>query len=189
MENTKLHLGCGQRFFPGFIHVDIADYPHIDFVSPVDKLDFIACDSISLIYASHVLEYFDLAGIEGCLHEWKRVLKPGGFLRLSVPNFRALMAICEVTSDIKSILGPLFGRMKVGERSEDLIYHRVVFDYELLETTLSTSGFDEISTWNWRNTEHSEIDDHSQAFFPHMDKERGIQVSLNIEARKPLIED
>jgi predicted SAM-dependent methyltransferase len=27
----KLHLGCGKRYIPGFIHIDLADYPHIDY--------------------------------------------------------------------------------------------------------------------------------------------------------------
>jgi hypothetical protein len=41
------------------------------------------------------------------------------------------------------------------------------------------------ATLDWRATEHAGIDDYSQAYFPHMDKEFGIQVSLNVEARKP----
>lgn len=26
----KLHLGCNKRFIPGFVHVDLADYAHIN---------------------------------------------------------------------------------------------------------------------------------------------------------------
>ena len=41
-----------------------------------------------------------------------------------------------------------------------------------------------ISKYNWRETSHSMFDDHSQAYFPHMDKEHGIHVSLNLECNK-----
>ena len=38
--------------------------------------------------------------------------------------------------------------------------------------------------WDFTKTEHSMHDDHSQAFLPHMDKENGTLISLNIEAVK-----
>ena len=36
----------------------------------------------------------------------------------------------------------------------------------------------------WRETEHSQFDDHSQAYVPHMDKENGVLISLNVECNK-----
>ena len=54
----KLHLGCGERFLPGYTHVDISDFDHIDYKSNVKKLDFIEDNSVEQIYASHVLEYY-----------------------------------------------------------------------------------------------------------------------------------
>jgi len=41
-----------------------------------------------------------------------------------------------------------------------------------------------VQTWNWRETSHSEFDDHSQAYIPHMDKDNGKLISLNVEAIK-----
>ena len=37
---------------------------------------------------------------------------------------------------------------------------------------------------DWRDTEHSELDDFSQSYLPHMDKDNGKLMSLNIEAVK-----
>ena len=53
-----------------------------------------------------------------------------------------------------------------------------------LKLILNKSGFSNIDYYNWNNTEHKDFDDHSQAYIPHMDKENGILISLNIEAVK-----
>ena len=39
------------------------------------------------------------------------------------------------------------------------------------------------SLWDFLK-DHPDYDDHSQAYFPHMDKENGIHVSLNLECVK-----
>jgi hypothetical protein len=41
-----------------------------------------------MVYASHVLEHLPMADAEKALNEWIRILKPGGKLRLKVPNIR-----------------------------------------------------------------------------------------------------
>ena len=91
----KLHLGCGEKHFPGFFHIDVLDHPHVDHQGPVDQLGHIASDSVELIYASHVLEHFGRNQIEGVLREWFRVLRPGGVLRLAVPDFAAVVDVYE----------------------------------------------------------------------------------------------
>ena len=35
----KLHLGCGKRFIPGFVHVDQVSFPHVDHVTDLRRLD------------------------------------------------------------------------------------------------------------------------------------------------------
>lgn len=54
----KLHLGCGKKHILGFVHVDLEDYPHVDYRVPVDKLIFASDNSVEVIYVSHVLEHF-----------------------------------------------------------------------------------------------------------------------------------
>ncbi len=49
----KLHLGCGRRHIPGFVHIDVVDHPHIDHQCSVDSLSFLADDSVELIYNCH----------------------------------------------------------------------------------------------------------------------------------------
>ena len=56
--------------------------------------------------------------------------------------------------------------------------------YNSLSKILYDAGFDTVEFWNWRETEHAHHDDHSQAYIPHMDKEKGTLISLNVEGIK-----
>ncbi len=58
MAEKKLHIGCGDRYIPGFIHADIRKLPHVDHVSSAGRLGFCEDSSADLIYACHVLEHF-----------------------------------------------------------------------------------------------------------------------------------
>lgn len=179
----RLHLGCGKRQIEGFTHVDLADYPHIECRRDVRNLDCFADNSVELIYACHVLEYFDRAEVIPVLVEWRRVLKYGGILRLSVPDWNALVRIYQASGDLSTIIGPLYGNWDVPGTGIRL-HHQTVYDWHDLRELLVKTGFTAIHHWCWRTTEHADVDDYSQAYWPHMDKEHGIMVSLNVEAVK-----
>ncbi|MFC1945689.1 hypothetical protein ACFLW1_00650 [Chloroflexota bacterium] len=49
---------------------------------------------------------------------------------------------------------------------------------------LDGAGFYNVHREDWRETEHRDHDDFSRAYLPHIDKENGTLVSLNIEAEK-----
>ncbi|HJP39419.1 MAG TPA: methyltransferase domain-containing protein [Gammaproteobacteria bacterium] len=178
----QLHLGCGERYIPGFVHVDLAEHSHIDKQCDVRDLSFLEDKQVDLIYACHVLEYFDGLEVVDVLKEWRRVLKPGGILRLAVPDFSALIKVYELTGDLKNVLGPLYGRREIpGTKPLSRIYHKTVYDYESLRQILQSCGFKDVQRYDWRETIHKNHDDHSQAYFPHMDKENGLLISLNVE--------
>ncbi len=178
----KLNLGCGWRNFgEDWIHIDGGDYNHLDH-SNITKLKF-KDNSVDLIYASHVLEYFDRDEVIPILQEWYRVLKPNGILRLAVPNFRAMVELYLFEEyPIENFLGPLYGKMEMGG---DMIYHKTTYDWNSLFNLLKKIKFSDIRKYDWKNYQvHIENDDHSQAYIPHMDKENGKLISLNIEAIK-----
>jgi len=177
----KLHLGCGARYIPGFLHVDIRPGPHVDMVCRVENLPM-ADGSVSLIYASHLLEHFGRNEYRAVLMEWKRVLEPGGVLRLAVPDFAACAALY-YEHGLEDGLTGLIGLIAGGQRTP-YDYHKMIFDEDFLRRDLLALGFREVRRWNWRTTEHSCIDDYSQAYLPHMEKENGRLMSLNLEAVK-----
>jgi len=79
-------------------------------------------------------------------------------------------------------LGPLYGKMKMSDKT---IYHKTVYDFDSISKILSEQiGFNSVKRYNWRDTDHSHIDDCSQAYLPHMDKDNGTLISLNVECKK-----
>ena len=72
----------------------------------------------------------------------------------------------------------------IGGQKDKYDYHKMIFTYKLLTETLLDIGFKEVKKYDWRNTEHANIDDYSQSYLPHMDKINGKLMSLNIEAIK-----
>ena len=177
----KIHLGCGWRNFgKDWHHIDGGDYDHLD-SHDIFNLPF-NNDSVDLIYASHVIEYFDRKEIIPILNNWKNKLKSGGILRLAVPNFETISKLYQQDLiPLDSFLGPLYGKMKMGNET---IYHKTTYDFNSLNSVLKECGFTKVDYYNWRETEHSNFDDHSQAYIPYMDKDNGVLISLNVEAIK-----
>jgi hypothetical protein len=65
-----------------------------------------------------------------------------------------------------------------------IIYHKAAYDFDSLKKLLEENGFTDVRRYDWRQTIHKDYDDFSQAYFPHMDKEHGLLISLNVEAVK-----
>lgn len=177
----KLHLGCGIRKFPGWKHFDIGDYEHLD-GHDIINLPY-PDNSVDLIYSSHTLEYFDRNEIIEVLNKWYKILKPGGIIRLAVPNFEAMVKLYYLEMmPIETFLGPLYGKMQPS--GHEIIYHKTAYDFRSLRILLESIGFVDIQLYDWKQTEHGHIDDHSHAYLPHMDFDKGILISLNVEGIK-----
>jgi len=175
MENKiKLNLGSGENIIDGFENIDI--FPHEGVtVGKAEKLDY-PDESVDLIYSSHLLEHYPRNVAPDVLSEWYRVLKVGAFLRIAVPDFAKIV---EVYQDEGTIMNMLHG----GQRDQN-DFHNQSYDEDSLSKILTDTGFINIYRYDWRNTEHANIDDYSQAYMPHMDKENGLLMSLNMEAMK-----
>ncbi|MBK5969457.1 MULTISPECIES: methyltransferase domain-containing protein [Thiorhodovibrio] len=179
---VKLHLGCGTRCIPGFVHIDAQAHPHVDLVADVARLEMIPDETADLVYASHVLEHFGRWEFRAVLAEWRRVLKPGGVLRLAVPDFAACAKLYHERGLADGLNG-LIGLICGGQR-DGMDYHKMIFDEPFLKHELLGLGFKNIRRWDWRASEHADVDDHSQSYLPHLDKEQGTLMSLNLEATR-----
>ena len=68
------------------------------------------------------------------LWEWRRILKPDGILRLSVPDFDALVNIYEACGrDIDSIAAPLMGGQDFAENIHYSVFNLKYFSCLLIE--------------------------------------------------------
>lgn len=85
-----LNLGCGARRHPDWVNVDFcAHAPDVlahDLATPLPFAD----DSFDAVYHSHVLEHLPREAASGFLAECRRVLRPGGVLRVAVPDLERL---------------------------------------------------------------------------------------------------
>jgi len=174
----KLHLGCGNVHLDGWLNVDISELPAADRLDDVSTLETIVDNSCEIIYASHVLEHFGRNEYLDVLKVWHSKLCPGGVLRLAVPNIGAALTWYN-GENLHELLGIFYG----GQRSS-YDYHKMGFDEKSLSIKLKELGFKNIKIWDWRETEHAHLDDYSQAYLPHMNKDSGILMSLNLEATK-----
>jgi len=179
MKTTKLNLGCFDRKIPGFINVDIRRDVDPDLIDDVFALNEIKDDSIDLIYACHVLEHADYEESARALKRWHAVLKVGGVLRVAVPDMEAHFAHYFYHKDLRALHSTFWGSQR-----HPYDYHKNGWDFQKLKEDLKSVGFLDIRRYDWRETEHFYIDDYSQSYFPHMDKESGKLMSLNVEAVK-----
>lgn len=84
MSGERLHLGCGSARLEEWINIDIRPYPGVDRV--LDVRQGLPFDGAAYIFAEHFIEHFDLDEGIALLRECRRVLAPGGVLRLTTPN-------------------------------------------------------------------------------------------------------
>lgn len=176
---VKINLGCASKPFPGFINVDIRDVPGVDVIDDISKLEKFENGCADLIYVSHVLEHFGRREYMNVLERWYDVLKDGGTLRIAVPDFEKIVEHYNENKNLEILRGFLYGGQTYAQN-----YHYCTWDLQSLSNDLIKIGFKEIKRYNWRDTEHSHIDDFSQSYLPHMDKTNGKLMSLNIEAIK-----
>jgi predicted SAM-dependent methyltransferase len=171
-KQVKVALGSGWRNYgKGWTHVDLGDYKHIELKQDVRTLWELEDNSVDVLYASHVFEYFDREEAKGILEEWKRVLKKGGALFLSVPDFEVMSEMYSNENlPLHKIVGPLYGKMDMGEEE---IYHKTVYDYASLGELLKSSGFRGIDRYIPENLIRT-VDDHSKAMM------EGRRISLNV---------
>jgi len=85
-----VNLGCGRHFHPDWVNLDLT--AHAPGVIPHDLRDRLpfadaCCD---VVYHSHVLEHFTRPAAATFLRECHRVLKPGGTLRVVVPDLETI---------------------------------------------------------------------------------------------------
>ena len=88
-----LNVGCGRRFHADWVNVDLM--PVNESVQPCDISKGLPFDDnqFDAVYHSHVLEHFEQDAGRSLLRECLRVLKPGGVVRVVVPDLEQIASL------------------------------------------------------------------------------------------------
>jgi SAM-dependent methyltransferase len=93
MTLRLLNLGCGDRYHPDWVNVDFhSSNPAVLAHDLKEKLPF-KDDFFDVVYHSHVQEHLPKFYVPMLFHECFRILKPGGIIRLVVPDLEQIVHI------------------------------------------------------------------------------------------------
>jgi SAM-dependent methyltransferase len=82
----RLNWGSGEHPEPGWINSDIKDGPGIDISCDIREGLPLGDASVDYVASIHALPEIPFSDLVGVLRELRRVLKPGGILRLGLPD-------------------------------------------------------------------------------------------------------
>lgn len=161
----KVQFGCGDNFLEGWKNLR-------EHESDITKTLRFDNESVDFILAEHVLEHVTPQDGYRFLRECLRILKPGGVVRIIVPDIDKIwrMPSDEYRALVKHELPkwwPVIGwnvpenhTPSDRELIETLIFchgHRSVYTADLLETLMETAGF-EVQECEYGKSQHSELD-------------------------------
>ncbi len=88
-RSTKLHVGCGSVKLTGWVNADIDPRAQL-IINIKHRLPFTG-NSLDRIYSEHVLEHVSADDGVAFLKEAYRTLKPGGIIRIAMPDLDDLI--------------------------------------------------------------------------------------------------
>lgn len=170
-EELRLHIG-GRDRKPGWTVLNINPGPNVDVVGDVKDLSAFRNNSVSEIYASHVLEHVDQQAIHIVLRDIRRILrKPGGKLMISVPDLEVLCRML-LRDDLGAQGRVHVMRMMFGGQVDRHDYHQIGLYFEYLQDLLKHAGFHDI-----HRVESFGLFEDTSDFAPY-----GQRISLNVVA-------
>lgn len=141
--DIKLHFGCGSRVLAGWLNVDGWGGTGVDFVTDLRQPLPLADESCRLIFTEHVFEHIDQSFRLGVLREFRRVLAPGGTLRINVPDCE-LHVNAYVNGDLEWF-ATVFGQNLSSTQGMNSMFmdhfHRFIDDWDSLSSALKEAGF------------------------------------------------
>ncbi len=140
-DQFKVNIGSGDKKMPGVINLDLRVLPKTDLGGTVASLPF-ANNSIEAIICSDVLEHVPRHQLMAVLFEIHRVLKPNGYVKIKMPNLRALAtAYVEGKIDCKEFSRKIYGNQESGNPAN---FHKSGLDPETLSASLKIIGFSNV---------------------------------------------
>ena len=151
----RLNWGCGEWAEDGWINSDVKDSPGIDVVADIREGLPIDSDSIDYAVSIHAMPEIPYTELVPTLEELRRVLKPGGVLRLALPDLDKGIAAYQ-RRDPEYFKVPDEAAKSVGAKFVTQMvwfgYSRSLFTHEFVEELLEKAGFTRVDHCAYRRT-------------------------------------
>jgi predicted SAM-dependent methyltransferase len=177
----RLNWGCGSHLAPGWVNSDIKDEPGVDLVCDIRQGLPLDTGTIDYAVGIHSLPEFSYPEIVPVLEELRRVLKPGGTLRLALPDLQRGIDAYLAADDDYFQVDPDEVRSRGGRFVTHMIwygYSRTLFTTDFALELLEKAGFSEVTACSFRRSA-SDV-----AGIVELDNRE--RESLFVEGRKPL---
>jgi SAM-dependent methyltransferase len=158
-ETRRLHWGCGGSAAPGWINSDRGEYPGVDLVCDIRDGLPLPGESIEYAVSIHALPEIAYDDLVPALAELRRVLKPGGVLRLGLPDLeKGVDAYRRGDRDYFALV-PDEDAQTIGAKLVTQLvwygYVRTLFVRDFVEEALRKAGFREVHHVGYRETRSS----------------------------------
>ena len=151
----RLQWGCGGSAAPGWTNSDIKVGPGIDIACDIKQGLPLEDDSIDYTVSIHALPEIHLNDQLTVLRELRRVLKPGGVLRLALPDLLKGIKAFE-RNDRDYFLVPDHDAQSMGAKLITQLvwygYIRTLFVPEFIEELLIKAGFRQVMHCQYKQT-------------------------------------
>lgn len=175
LSDVRLHLGCGRRATSGWVNVDCFSSPEIDLIWDLREQLPMKTGAARLIYSEHVIEHLHFEEARAFLVECCRLLKPGGRIRLGMPDAEIYYrAYVSGKTDFFAPLAHLGGSVEALDTPNRVInhmfrmggHHHYAWDFETLKKELERAGFAGVEKSKSGSASIAELclDDPSHAF-------------------------
>lgn len=163
---TKIQLGCGGNFFDDWLDTDVTLYSPKAVYMDCSKEFPIPDNSFDRVYSEHAIEHMSYWEGQTMLQESFRILKQGGRIRISCPDFKFLLDLYLNPSelakkyivDTKPNWAPYPDKIFTFNNFLRDWGHQFIYDKETLTNSLLAAGFINVTEHKVRESE----DDHFQ---------------------------
>ena len=136
---VRLHLGCGEKKFRGYINIDGFGNP--DVIADITDLPY-GPETADEIMAIHVFEHFFPHDVSDILKKWREILKPNGKLILEMPDLQKVLEFFKKDEiSLPHTLYALYGRVWRKDITE---LHKWAWTFKTIEPILKEAGYRDI---------------------------------------------
>ena len=196
IADPKLHIGAGWNLLPGWLNTDLEPTSpglvYLDATQPFPLPDA----SFTHVFSEHMIEHVSFDGGMAMLKECRRILRPGGRIRIATPNLTKLIEMfASQKSDVQQRYLDFAGAEYFPEipiRNECVLLnafvrkwgHQFVYDPPTLQRSLEMAGFTDVAWCEVGSSEDAELRG-KERHGARIGEQWNVFETMVIEARKP----